>query len=402
MKHKVHLFQCLVVAGKLNVNRAGKKRHGLLLDAPVRLNNIHGMGLLDETGKQIGRARYTAAQGLRSAWYGAQYAIAKRRSSGFNRPGEPPFKPSHPVDRKALRDSYLRLFARDRANIEAGLYPAPEDVRLADLSKAVRRAGYFLKDVAEVDRRRVARDGVEVRERFEGSNRYPAYYRQNFHYQTDGWLSDESAKLYDHQVEALFTGAADAMRRQALAEIAREIKGHNQRNVALLDLACGTGRFLRETLRAFPRVGATGLDLSPNYAERARRLLKPWPHAEIIEGQAEALPLETASQDIIVSIYLFHELPEKARQAVMAEAARVLKPGGAFIVADSLQFGDHEGLDGILEYFPEGFHEPYYKAYLAWDFEPGMNKAGFTLERTELAFLTKVNVWRRAGGKDGE
>ncbi len=344
----------------------------------------------------MSRARYVGAQGLRSAWYGAQYAIAKRRSAGFNRPGEPPFKPTNPVDTKELRASFFRLFAQDRANIEAGLYPAPADVRVADLGKAVKRAGHFLKDIADVDRRRVARDGAEVRETLESSNRYPAYYRQNFHYQTDGWLSDESAQLYDHQVEALFTGAADAMRRQALAQIVAEVKGRDQREVALLDLACGTGRFLRETMRAFPRLKATGLDLSPNYAERARQLVAPWPHVEIVEGLAEAMPLEDASQDVIVSVYLFHELPEKTRKAVMQEAARVLKPGGAFIIADSLQFGDNEGLDGILEYFPEGFHEPYYKAYLGWDFTPPMQEAGFTLEHSENAFLTKVNVWRRA------
>lgn len=367
------------------------------------MTNIRGMGLLDNTGKTIGRARYTAAQGLRSAWYGAQYAIAKRQSSGFNRPGEPPFKPTNPVDTKELRDGYFKLFAKDRANIEAGLYPAPEDVRVADLPKAMKRARYFLQDVTEVDRRRVARDGVEVRDKLEGSNRYPAYYRQNFHYQTDGWLSDESAKLYDHQVEALFTGAGDAMRRAALAEIARVVKGRDQREIALLDLACGTGRFLRQVMRAFPRLRAAGLDLSPNYAERARRQVSQWPHVDIIEGQAEAIPLDDASQDVVVSIYLFHELPEKARREVFAEAARVLKPGGAFIVADSLQFGDAPGLDGILEYFPEGFHEPYYKAYLGWDFEPPMKDAGFALEKTEIAFLTKVNVWRMKGvNSDGE
>lgn len=353
------------------------------------------MGLFDEPGKTVGRARYTAAQGLRSAWYGAQYAIAKRRSAGFNRPGEPAFKPSNPVDTKELRASYFKLFAKDRANIEAGLYPAPEDVRLVDLPRAARRARHFLKDVAEVDRRRVARDGTEVRETLEGHNRYPAYYRQNFHYQTDGWLSDESARLYDHQVEALFTGSADAMRRAALAEIARELKGRDQRQVSLLDVACGTGRFLRETLRAFPKLKAKGLDLSPNYAERAREQVSPWPQAEIIEGLAEAMPVEDGSQDLLVSIYLFHELPEKTRHQVFAEAARVLKPGGAFIIADSLQFGDAPGLDGILEYFPEGFHEPYYKAYLGWDFEAPMRAAGFELERTEIAFLTKVNVWRK-------
>jgi ubiquinone/menaquinone biosynthesis C-methylase UbiE len=353
------------------------------------------MAIMQETGKTLSRARYTAAQALRAAWYGAQYRVAKKRSAGFNRPGEPEFRPINPVDTKELRRAFIGLFAQDRANIEAGLYPAPEDVRLVDLPKAIGRARYFLRDVADVDRRRVAREGDEVREQFDGSNRYPDYYQQNFHYQTDGWLSDESASLYDHQVEALFTGAADAMRRAALAEIAREVKGRDQREVSFLDLACGTGRFLRETMRAFPRLNAAGLDLSPNYAERARKLVAPWPQVEIIEGQAEILPLEDASQDIIASIYLFHELPEKVRARVVEEAARVLKPGGAFIVADSLQFGDKEGLDGILEYFPEGFHEPYYNAFLRWDFEPVMQRAGFKRERTELAFLTKVNVWRK-------
>ena len=42
------------------------------------------------------------------------------------------------------------------------------------------------------------------------------YYLQNFHYQTDGYLSDLSANLYDLQVEILFNGAADAMRRRII------------------------------------------------------------------------------------------------------------------------------------------------------------------------------------------
>jgi ubiquinone/menaquinone biosynthesis C-methylase UbiE len=109
------------------------------------------------------------------------------------------------------------------------------------------------------------------------------------------------------------------------------------------------------------------------------------------------MPFEDEAFDSLISIYLFHELPPRVRPQVIAEAARILKPGGAFIVADSLQFGDNPGVDGFLEYFPVGFHEPYYKGYLSWDFKPAMTAAGFTLERTQLAFLTKVNVWRKAG-----
>jgi len=354
------------------------------------------MGLLKDTAKTASRARYAAAQGLRSAWYGAQYAAARRTSAGFNRPGEPEFKPTRGFSLAAMRKAYFDLWKTDRANIEDGLYLPPMNVRLRDLPKAAARARAFFADVAEVDRRRVERDGTEVRE-LEAADpeRYPAYYRQNFHYQSDGWLSDESAAIYDHQVEALFTGAADTMRRAALAEISRELTGRDQRTVKLLDLACGTGRLLAETMRNFPRLDASALDLSPNYAARARKLLAPWPHVDVMEGHAEALPQEDASLDMIVSIYLFHVLPPKIRPLVIAEAYRALKPGGLFIVADSAQFGDHPELDGILEYFPEGFHEPYYNGYLKWDFEPVMAEAGFRPEGTQMAFLTKVRTWRK-------
>ena len=68
---------------------------------------------------------------------------------------------------------------------------------------------------------------------------------------------------------------------------------------------------------------------------------------------------------------------------------------GLFVMADSAQFGDNPDLDGILEYFPEGFHEPYYKGYLSYDFAPVMAGAGFTAERKQMAFLKKVSTWRR-------
>ncbi len=186
------------------------------------------------------------------------------------------------------------------------------------------------------------------------------------------------------------------MRRAALAEIALELKGRDQRGVCLLDLACGNGRFLRQIAEAFPRLQASGLDLSPHYIARARRVLARWSHVELVEGAAESLPFPDASIDIIVCIFLFHELPAKIRVAVINEAARVLRPGGVFIVADSLQFGDNPKLDAMLEYFPEGFHEPYYRAYLDWDFNLPMQAVGFARETRQLAFMTKVQTWRKS------
>ncbi len=73
----------------------------------------------------------------------------------------------------------------------------------------------------------------------------------------------------------------------------------------------------------------------------------------------------------------------------------MLKPGGLLVFGDALQPGDNPALDRRLEYFPEGFHEPYYKGYLKWAFEPHMDAVGFVPERLKLAFLTKVRVWRK-------
>src|SRR5262249_10482476 len=155
---------------------------------------------------------------------------------------------------------------------------------------ALRNSARFLADLPKVDKRRLERDGVEVRTEAGGSGLYPTYYLQNFHYQTGGWLTEESARLYDTQVEILFGGAADAMRRIALGQLAVALRGKDQRRVRMIDLACGNGRFLAQTLAAFPRLGAAGLDLSPAYCAEARERLAPWAQVEIVKGAVEHAP----------------------------------------------------------------------------------------------------------------
>ena len=346
--------------------------------------------------RDIGRARYAAAQGARVAWYLSQYLLARRISGPFDRPGEPKFKPqAESGDPTRIRTAFLDLFAKDRANIEAGLYPAPQDVRLERAISALRNSANFFRDLPKVDQRRLERDGTEVREQAKGEGRYPTYYLQNFHYQTDGWLSADSAKLYDTQVEILFGGAADVMRRIAIGSLARAIRGTDQRRVKLVDLACGNGRFLRQILAAYPRIHASGLDLSPAYCEEARKRLSDWGQVEIINGAVEQAPFEDASFDAATCVYLFHELPPRIRRDAAREIARIVKPGGVFVLADSIQTGDAADLDQMLEYFPIGFHEPYFGTYLNEDFAAMFGEHGFEVEEVETAFLTKVTRFRK-------
>jgi ubiquinone/menaquinone biosynthesis C-methylase UbiE len=345
--------------------------------------------------RDIGRARYAAAQGARVAWYMSQYLLARRISGPFNRPGEPKFEPQAPEgDVQRIRSAFFDVFAKDRANIEAGLYPAPNDLRVARALSALRNSARFFRDLPEVDARRLQREGAEVRRHPQG-NRFPAYYLQNFHYQSGGWLTEESAKLYDTQVEILFGGAADAMRRIALGALARALRGRDQRKVRHLDIACGNGHFLTQILSAFPRLAATGLDLSPAYCEEARLRLAKWRQVEIVNGAIEQAPFENASLDSATCVYLFHELPPRVRRDAIVEIGRIIKPGGTMVLADSIQTGDADHLDRMLEYFPIGFHEPFFNSYLDENFAALFGEAGFELEQTELAFLTKVMRFRR-------
>ena len=99
---------------------------------------------------------------------------------------------------------------------------------------------------------------------------------------------------------------------------------------ALLDVGCGTG-FLIDLLAQQRLARYVGLDLSPEMLRMARQ--KQIPGTDFINGSADSLPFPDGSFDIVTCSQSFHHYPypEKA----MAEALRVLKPGGLYILSDT-------------------------------------------------------------------
>lgn len=338
------------------------------------------------------RLSYGLAQIPRVAWYlGHGYAmrrLARRLAGGTERRSAPPAPRRPGPSASRLYGDLAALFLRDLANVEAGIYPPPEgeDGPVLDRLAASR---LFFEDLPKVAERRREERGQEVLETQERPG-LPRYYLQNFHFQTDGWLSERSARLYDTQVEVLFAGAANAMRRQALVPLAQWMKGRDQRRLRLLDIACGTARFLGEVKRAFPALPVIGLDLSEPYLREAGRTLADRRATALVNAKAEDLPFADASLDAVTSVFLFHELPPKVRRMVLREVARVLKPGGLFVLVDSLQHGDTPGYDGLLDGFPASFHEPYYAGYLDEDLKALGEAAGLRLLGAEPAWLSKV------------
>jgi ubiquinone/menaquinone biosynthesis C-methylase UbiE len=342
------------------------------------------------------RVAYGARQLPRMAWYVGHSLAVRRLSEEVRRQEKQKSMPralTHaPVpDRRRLYADMARLLQQDLANVEAGIYPLPDDHDGSPLT-LLRRSRLFFEDLPEIHRRRESNAHDEVLREGENGKR-PRYYLQNFHFQSGGWMTDDSAERYDTQVEVLFSGTGNAMRRQALPQLHEVFSGRDQRKLRLLDIGCGTGRFLDFVKQAWPRLPALGLDLSEPYINHAKRHLQRWSKMNFAVGNAETLPLPDASEDAVTGIFLFHELPPKVRRIVFRECARVLKPGGRFVLVDSLQRGDRPDYEGLLELFPQNYHEPYYESYSTENFGALAANCGLVHIRDVNTFVSKVMVF---------
>jgi SAM-dependent methyltransferase len=101
--------------------------------------------------------------------------------------------------------------------------------------------------------------------------------------------------------------------------------GHPARSFRVLDLGCGKGRFAT----ALARDGAEviGLDRSPSMLASACGL-------DRVRASALRLPLASACLDGVIAVEVFEHLPAAAIDAVLREARRVLRPGGALAIID--------------------------------------------------------------------
>ncbi|MFM1815036.1 MAG: hypothetical protein RLZ98_1731 [Pseudomonadota bacterium] len=348
-----------------------------------------------DMSNRAGMAVQLVNNALRFGWYYVVNQIVERETKRQGRYVK--YAPERPVPgQEEIFGTLRRLFVEDAEAVSAGLFPPMDEP--GELLASVSRLREMFQDLPDAARRRQDRDWRSFELALADSGAatpLPDYFAQDFHFQTGGYLSEESARLYDVQVETLFYGAASAMRRAALRPISVEMQGRDQRTVRLLDIGCGTGRLLRQVRLAFPAMRLSGVDLSASYLDEARTHIGKLRPAQLIEANAEALPLEDASIDIGTCIFLFHELPPEVRRTVTREMARVLKPGGLFVFIDSLQMGDRPGWDGLIEAFPERFHEPYYRHYAIDDLAGMFADAGLRPEGTSLAFLAKVMVLRK-------
>ena len=224
--------------------------------------------------------------------------------------------------------------------------------------------------------------------------RPPDYYRVRFHAYEQGNLCWQAAAEAEQATDAMALrvwpeadlSPMDAQKRLRDAihnAVEPLLQGPLQR---VLDLGCSVGvstLALAEWLNrradrnGLPRPEVIGLDLSPDMLAVARvrdagGLVAAWRHAA-----AENTGLEAASLDLISLQFVCHELPQQATHAVLTEAARLLRPGGALVMVDQ------DPASSVLQKLPAAVAtllkstEPYLEDYFRLDMPLALEHAGF-------------------------
>jgi len=163
-----------------------------------------------------------------------------------------------------------------------------------------------------------------------------------------------------------------------------------------IDLGCGPGLLVLELARRAPGITVVGVDLSDEMLAQAKERATTAGIAGQVafhQGDAERIPLPDAAVDLVISTLSLHHWQEPA--TVLDEIARVLRPGGAFLIFDLRR--DLAAPAWLLLWFVTRFvvPEPLRRAN-----EPmGSRNAAYTAnEAAALAQASRLRGWRVTQG----
>lgn len=220
-------------------------------------------------------------------------------------------------------------------------------------------------------------------EAIEGAEKFPAYYLESFHGQPNGYLSEESARIYDLGQSVFFLGTDGLVRKTLLARLPDKARN-------ILDLGCASGGSTLPLAQKYPNAQIHAVDLSPFFLQRAQKRAERFSLTHRVffhQANAEDLSLfPEQSFDLITSTFLHHEVPLSANRNILREVKRLLQPGGLFAALDELQESDTPK----ARWIPALAHEPHYNDYFRLDWLKELKEAGFPSGRIEVSLLTKV------------
>ena len=188
-----------------------------------------------------------------------------------------------------------------------------------------RRRQALLDDLSSTPDRRlwVNPDGID------------APYLREYHLQPGGYHGDELAGfVYHYGTKIFWLGAND--RDEAKTAIVESLPTPADGSVArVLELACSVGQSTTALKDRFPTAEVWGIDLAEPVLRYAhRRAQRIGSDVHFAQQAAENLDFADGSFDLVYASLLFHEVPVPVGKQIVAQVARVLRPGGLFVVND--------------------------------------------------------------------
>ena len=118
------------------------------------------------------------------------------------------------------------------------------------------------------------------------------------------------------------------------------------RPAPVLDVGCGTGRLLHSAEGRFPGATLVGVDAAPGMVNEAQSSVPAGGRIRFEQAAAEELPFPDRGFDLVFSTLTYHHWHDQ--QKAIAEVARVLTPGGRWILADFVATGPMRYLRRLL------------------------------------------------------
>jgi ubiquinone/menaquinone biosynthesis C-methylase UbiE len=156
----------------------------------------------------------------------------------------------------------------------------------------------------------------------------PAYLQQVYWW---AYVHPNAVKLFEREwlVNAILFGNYGRLRDAALAALGKTLEGRT------LQLACVYGNLTRRLRDRLAHDAALDVvDILPVQLRNVANKLPPDERIALLHGDASALACADASYDQVLLFFLLHEMPEAVRRATLAEALRVLRPGGRLVIVD--------------------------------------------------------------------
>lgn len=322
----------------------------------------------------------------RSFHFGSQFFLLDLSSRIFSRA---PF--DQMLDKETfleVRKQLLDFLWRDSQNIEKGYYPLSVLKPESPIRYLARSPKVFLDGISIYRRRKAGQTKAFKKKAQDKLSKFPDYYQRNFHFQTNGYLSKKSADLYEHQVEMLFSGTADGMRRLIIPPFKKFYPGDGE-GLTFLEVAAGTGRASRFMKLAYPKAKIVVTDISEPYIKVAQEKLSDLEGLDYLQADCCDLPFKDSQFDGVYSVFQFHELPLKIRKKAIQEAQRACKDDGIFGVVDSIQ-RDDTAFNSLIEQFPRDYHEPFFKNYIETPLAGLMEDGGLMKVREQVGLFSKV------------